>query len=306
MSETDPGSVTPGPVRRLRPLLGTFVEIGVNANDTTPGNRALVKSALVNRALVNDAINDAINQAIDAAFATIQQIHDLASFQNPHSALSQLNQAPGQWQTLPRPLLTVLRLARLMTAHSGRLFNCTVGGALVQSGLLPDHGGPEALPAGDEHDIVIRGQQVRLQRPVRITLDGIAKGFAVDRAIGTMRAHGIRSGWINAGGDLRAFGELRLPVQRREPDQTLRSLGWLQNAAVATSIVWPAPEARYPAWIVGDDMSREARAWTVLARRTWRADALTKVAALASAQERQGLIEALGGRLLEPAETLGQ
>lgn len=265
-------------LRRLRPLLGTYVEIGAG------GEAAVAEAAVMD------------------AFAAIQAIHDLASFQDPGSPLSRLNAAPGVAHDLPAPLVTLLRLARGLGVRSGGLFNCTVGGALVAAGVLPDHGGPAPLPCGEAADIAINGRTVQLARPVRVTLDGIAKGFAVDRAVRIMRRHGVPAGWVNAGGDLRVFGELSLPVQRREPDESLASLGWLRNAAVATSIAWPRPDARFPGWLVGADEAPAApRAWTVLARQAWRADALTKVAALASDDTRQALVESLGGVLLAPA-----
>ena len=48
---------------------------------------------------------------------------------------------------------------------------------------------------------------VRFRYPdVRIDLGGIAKGFAVDRALEALRGFGISSGMVNAGGDLAAFG----------------------------------------------------------------------------------------------------
>jgi thiamine biosynthesis lipoprotein len=68
-------------------------------------------------------------------------------------------------------------------------------------------------------------------------LDGIAKGFAVDRAVECLQDAGIASGVVNAGGDLRVFGDepeeiyVRLPQQ---PGRLLR-LGSLRNAAIATS-----------------------------------------------------------------------
>lgn len=263
-------------IRRMRPLLGTFVEIGARG----------------------EAASDAL---VSAAFAAMQEIHDLASFQQADSALSRLNRQPGVWQELPFSLLMILRLAREMTACSERLFNCTLGGALVARGALPDHGGPEALAVGDESDIEIRGRQARLRRPVRITLDGIAKGFAIDRAVRIMRDGGAAAGWVNAGGDLRVFGDMQLALQRREADETLSVLGQLRDAAVATSVWRPHFDARYPALLLGAGSAEDepAQAWTVLARRAWRADALTKVAALAPAAERRQRVQALGGVLLE-------
>jgi thiamine biosynthesis lipoprotein len=68
-------------------------------------------------------------------------------------------------------------------------------------------------------------------------LDGIAKGFAVDQAVECLQGAGIAAGVVNAGGDLRVFGDeseeiyLRLP---QRPAQLVR-LGRLRNAAIATS-----------------------------------------------------------------------
>jgi thiamine biosynthesis lipoprotein len=41
---------------------------------------------------------------------------------------------------------------------------------------------------------------------VAIDLGGIAKGFAIDRAIEALQEYGCTSGLVNAGGDLRVFG----------------------------------------------------------------------------------------------------
>lgn len=262
-------------IRRMQPLLGTFVEIGARGE------------------VVSDEL-------VSAAFSAISAIHDMASFQSPESALTQLNRQPGVWMVLPCHLLRLLRMAREMTRRSGGLFNCTVGAELVALGLLPDHGGPAAFIRGEADDIELQGRQARLRRPVRITLDGIAKGYAVDRAISVLRRGEADAAWVNAGGDLRVFGELQLPVQRREADQSLTFLGHVRDAAVASSVLRSIPDTRYPGFLIGRTDDSQARTWTVLARQAWRADALTKVAALAADSQRDALVERLGGMILRP------
>lgn len=82
---------------------------------------------------------------------------------------------------------------------------------------------------------------VRLHADVAVDLGGIGKGHAVDRAVGALRAHGIRAGMVNAGGDLYALG--RSPdgdawrVGVRSPDDPTRLVGELEvtDRAVATS-----------------------------------------------------------------------
>jgi len=264
--------------RRMRPLLGTFVEVGAR------GPRA--------------------DAAADAAFARIGQAHAQWSFHASDSELTCLNRGAGRRVPLRRETLRLLRIAATLMRSSGGAFDCTVGGALVAQDLLPDHGGPEPLPRGDAADIDVGDTWACLRRPVRITLDGIAKGYAVDLAMAAMRRHGIEAGWINAGGDLRVFGDLALPVQRRELDGTFTSLGGLRNAALASSRVAPEHEPRdagFAACIVAPHRCRPSTGvWTVLARSAWRADALTKVAANVPAAERADAIRRLGGCLVEP------
>lgn len=265
-----------GELRRMRPLLGTYVEVCAR------GPRAQAAS--------------------DAAFARLEAAQAQWSFHACDSELSRLNRRPGRWVTLQPETLRLLRLARALMCRSGGTFDCTVGGTLVRQGVLPDHGGPEPLPRGAAEDIEIGPRWARLRRPVRVTLDGIAKGYAVDLAIGRLRRHGAEAGWVNAGGDLRVFGDLALPVRRREAGGAFTALGSLRNAALASSRAG-FDDARddFPGCIVAPPGQAAAPGlWTVLARSAWRADALTKVAANAPPTTRAALIRSLGACLVEP------
>jgi thiamine biosynthesis lipoprotein len=72
---------------------------------------------------------------------------------------------------------------------------------------------------------------------VKIDLGGIAKGFAVDRAVAALRRHGIAEGLVNAGGDLSVFGPRSHLIDIRDPRQPDRPLCRvaLANAALASS-----------------------------------------------------------------------
>ncbi len=265
--------------KRMRPLLGTYVEVGVHVAEMP-------------------------EHAINAAFEAIGNVQSLMSFHTSDSDLSRLNLAGGKEVTLHPHSIKVLRLARAMTYASGGLFNCTVGGALVRLGILPDHGVRVSLESGVADDIELQGNKARLKRAVHITLDGIAKGYAVDCAVQAMQANGVSAGWVNAGGDLRVFGNFVLPVQRREMDGSFLTLGGLQEASVATSTVRSEHDKTFPAWVFSEYRTPQTGTWSVLARKAWRADALTKVASLANPAERNALIERLGGKLAIPAGAL--
>jgi thiamine biosynthesis lipoprotein len=72
-----------------------------------------------------------------------------------------------------------------------------------------------------------------LHARLSIDLGGIAKGFAVDRAIDAMRAAGCHAGVVNAGGDLAVFGADEHDVLYR--DRRGAAVVKLLNAALATS-----------------------------------------------------------------------
>lgn len=114
-------------------------------------------------------------------------------------------------------------------------------------------------------------------------LDGIAKGFAVDRAVEALQAEDVASGVVNAGGDLRVFGELYEEIYVRPPDKpnTLVHIGRLKDGAVATSGA---------ALLIDPRRSRRrapATGASVLAADCATADALTKPCLLEPEQARE-------------------
>ena len=82
--------------------------------------------------------------------------------------------------------------------------------------------------------------RVRFRRPLLIDFGGIAKGFAVDRAVEVLRRNRVMAGIVNAGGDLRVFGSPSQLVHLRHPKQPNRAAGALRlsERAIATSGVY--------------------------------------------------------------------
>ena len=273
--------------RRMRPLLGTFVEIALAA----PAARA--------------------EGAVAAAFAAIEQVQQQMSFHDADSDLSRINLYAWRRPVSVSPhVFRVLCHARHISRKSEGLFDMSIGARLVAAKRLPDHGFPSLDAEGWDALELLPRLRIRLKRPVILTLDGIAKGYAVDCAVQALLAHGMTRGLVNAGGDLRLFGAAALPIAVREANGGITPLGEWKNTAMATSAVGLDVEesTRFPACIVtpqGCDgracphFNQCPRAWTVLAGEAWRADALTKVAALAQEHERAARIAQLGGRLIE-------
>ncbi len=110
-----------------------------------------------------------------------------------------------------------------------------------------------------------------------IDLGGIAKGFAVDRAVAALRRAGATSGMVNAGGDLRVFGDEPQVVHVRHPLQPGKIAGqlFLRERAIATSASYFFPslyDGRSGAPVPADVSV------TVAATDCMTADALTKIA----------------------------
>jgi thiamine biosynthesis lipoprotein len=135
----------------------------------------------------------------------------------------------------------VLETALEFSRRSSGLFDIMVASLLQQRGLLPGDvsGHPKVrwtTAAGAVE--LLDGHRVRYHHPsVRIDLGGIAKGFAVDRALDILREHDSVRGLVNAGGDLAAFGVDPELIHIRDPIDARRSICQVEicNAALASS-----------------------------------------------------------------------
>jgi thiamine biosynthesis lipoprotein len=121
-------------------------------------------------------------------------------------------------------------------------------------------------------------------RPLRIDLGGIAKGFAVDRALAALRDAGCHGGLVNAGGDLAVFGVRSHTVVVRGEDGR-GSVVELKDAALASSAAGvgaqaaadPARPAEHRGYYHGRDLGPIAPGRvSVSAPAAAVADALTK------------------------------
>jgi len=248
-------------MRRARPLLGTYVEIEANGAAD-------------------------LERAVSAAFEAVARVHRLMSFHDAGSDVSRLNRrAACEPVSVDRWTATVLRQARRVFDATSGLFDCAVGYELMQRGLLPSQELDHVVSGSFSAVEFLPDNRVGFSAEIAIDLGGIAKGFAVDRAIATLRGHGVRDAVVNAGGDMRMMGEAARPILVRCPtdDHRLVPAGLLRNGAVATSSAM-ATVARDHARIAGSSAPARSgptavdrNAYSVVAPTCLLADALTKV-----------------------------
>ncbi len=182
-------------VRRTIPVMGTIAEVGVVHTD-------------VRRA----------EAAIDAALAELRAVDRTMTRFSDHSEVGRAN-----LEALKRPVpvsaatATVVASALDWASKTDGAFDPAIGRAV----RLWDVKHRQAPPAEGEVRSVARsglyralelgrhgGSDVLLYHDPAVSLDlgGIAKGYAVDRAVAALREMGIENALVNAGGDLYAMG----------------------------------------------------------------------------------------------------
>lgn len=269
-------------ITRCRPLLGTFVEISV------PEGQEL---------------------AAERAFAAITHVHRRMSFHEQNSDLAKLREAtPGTVVEVDEETVAVLRTAIALFRETSGLFDVGVGRNLVSNGFLPRDGLSRLDHyCGTVADIeIVDDRHVRSHRSLLIDLGGIAKGYAVDRATEVMLEHGVSEALVNAGGDLRAFGEKDWPVSLRDADGEIRFMVPVRNCAMASSSNLGnrrrirgrevSPHVGYSR----NSVLADSRV-TVIASTCIIADALTKVALADDGLAKQ-IAHRFDARLLDPTE----
>ena len=231
---------------RCKVLMGTFVEISVG-------------DEIISQALAKEAI--------DEAYRAMEMVDILMNIHREESELSRINQLAFLRPVKIHPLIKdILSIARDLHLQTNGLFDCT---------YHPEHneytGSLTHIDYPDKDNIYFK-------RPIKINLNGLAKGYAVDEAVAVLENYGIASGLVNAGGDLRIFGNSAAPIFIRNPINPLlvNAIGNMQNIAIASSgnyLQTHLFNAKRQSTIRTDS------SFTVLAKRCVYADGLTKVLA---------------------------
>lgn len=175
------------------------------------------------------------------AFDVIARLEDVASDYRPAGELRRLSATHGRWVPVSEPLFEVLERALRVARATDGAFDPTVGPLVAlwrearRTGTLPSRRAVAAARrrTGWRHlSLDPARRRARLERAgMRLDLGGIAKGFILQAALDTLRAHGVTRALVEAGGDI-VVGDA--PPGRR---------GWRVDAPGADSIVAPRAAA---------------------------------------------------------------
>jgi thiamine biosynthesis lipoprotein len=189
-------------------------------------------------------------QAIDKAFAEIVRLDGVMSNYKPQSDLSQLNRnAHFHAETVPADLYRVIEKSMKYSKMSGGKFDITVGPlvdlwkAALRGERTPAQAEVEKLRGcvGYEKIELIPPDRVEFHSPcMTVDLGSIGKGYAVDRAVGILRANGITSALVDAGqSTIYAMGappgKSAWEVHLRDPSNRVDPQVMLSENSVSTS-----------------------------------------------------------------------
>lgn len=194
---------------------------------------------------------------VDGAWALLQDIQAQLSAFDPDSDLA-------------RPQRTCAGTRYPVRPHTAKVLDAAVRWARDSGGCfdLAQGSGPwqwDGVALWREHEAT------------RLDAGGLAKGYAIDALCTYLQAAGCTRGWVNAGGDLRTFGGVLLPlVLRDEQHGGTRAWGWIEDGAVVSSYFAPRARSRL-ALAAGNTLFHPHV--SVAAPDAMTADALTKILA---------------------------
>jgi thiamine biosynthesis lipoprotein len=193
LAEREPESFTAD--GGYRPVMGTFARVIVIAADER-----------------------AAQACIEAAFGQISKIDELMSYHNPDSEISRLNRSAFENPVKVTPLtFQVIKKAIEFSQLTDSAFDVTVG-PLVD--LWRQAGDANTVPTEQQlqeagsrvgwDKLILKDNEQSVQFAVdgmQLDLGGIAKGFAIDRAVEAIEEVGGLGAMVDIGGDIRCYGK---------------------------------------------------------------------------------------------------
>ena len=197
--------------------------------------------------VIHPDISEGIS-AVRAAFDEVHRIHHLMNVHQQNSEVGALNRE-GYYEEVSDDTRHVIQRANYFSERFEGAFDITVLPLLelwkenISKSRIPmDSEINQKLELVDYRKIFVEGRNIRFsKRGMGITLAGVAKGYAVDKAIEAIVRCNIRHALVNAGGDIRAIGgkDDNVPwrIAIRDPRDKNRIVTTLElcDQAIATS-----------------------------------------------------------------------
>ena len=192
-------------------------------------------------------------EVVEQVFQEVDRLDEQMSNYKPESELSTINREAAIYPVVVEPgLFHLLEISVQRSEQTGGAFDITVGPLMKSWGFFRGRG---RLPTGAEISQALKRvgfqhlkldaehRTIRFDEPgIELDLGGIAKGYAVDRAVDILRSNGITSALVSSGtSSIYALGSppgahgwkitLRDPYDAHKPADVIH----LQNYSLSTS-----------------------------------------------------------------------
>jgi FAD:protein FMN transferase len=178
-------------------------------------------------------------QAVDKAMQTLKHIDSIASVFNSQSELSQINKKRAGKMSVD--LRTLITKSIEVSDKSNGAFDITIGPTMKSWGFY-DENQKSNIKNQRLEDIIgykkisIKEDSIFLKPGMAIDLGGIAVGYAIDKAVDVLKSESVKSGLIDAGGDIAVFGDNTYKIGVKNPTgKGLIKTFVLKNQAITTS-----------------------------------------------------------------------
>lgn len=234
------------PVCLIVIIIGGLIYLRQPQTDGQVSRTALIMGTVVDVRAYGEN-NKQLEQAVTAAFDEMLRVEQLFSSHIAESEISQLSEATESLSLSPE-VIRLLQVGQQISVDTSGAFNMALG-ALKKLWQIesenPHIPSEQELSAtlsetGSGALTIVGNRVIKSKAGLKVDLGGIAKGYAVDRAISVLRKAGIKSATVNAGGDIGLLGDKqgkpwRIGIQHpRQTNELLVTLQ-LKDQAVVTS-----------------------------------------------------------------------
>jgi len=183
-----------------------------------------------------------LDAVIDSTFALMKSYEEQLSFYKGEGELRHLNQVESAKISLD--LLYLLEISEGLYEKSGGLYDVSIGQLSevwdFENSIKPSAEVIEtALSKIGFSKISFNKSMLTKPLEVELNLGSLAKGYIIDRAVDFLQSNDVSMGFVNAGGDIRIFGQtqpLNIGIQhpRNERNEIIGKIS-IPNLAVVTS-----------------------------------------------------------------------
>lgn len=188
--------------------------------------------------------NPASNELLSRCFTLVDSLDQELSYYRENSIIQNINLSESDTVSITSGIHDMLQIGRDLYLQSDSLYDLSVGALTeiwdFEAGQVPLVVEIEqALSFVGYDKILIRQDSLVRPAGVKLNLGSLAKGYIIDRLCNYLEKQEVLSAIINAGGDIRLFGQkkpLRIGIQhpREEKNEVIKVIR-IKDAAIATS-----------------------------------------------------------------------